>query len=52
MSLITLKLPPGIERDNTPYESPDRWWEMDQVRWSRGSMASISTYGWVVPRDA
>jgi hypothetical protein len=42
--LVPLKIPPGIDRNNTPYDTPDRWWNMDQVRWASGSMVPIG--GW------
>lgn len=44
MALTPVQLPPGIARNNTPYETPGRWWDMNQVRWSAASMLPIG--GW------
>ena len=44
MSLNPLKLPPGLERNNSPYDTPDAWWDMSQVRWTSGSMGPVG--GW------
>lgn len=44
MAFVPLKLPPGIERNNTPYDTPNRWWDMNQVRWTSGSMVPVG--GW------
>jgi hypothetical protein len=44
MAWQKLQIPPGLERWNTPYDTPDRWWDMDQVRWQSGSMCPIG--GW------
>ena len=45
MPLVPVQLPPGIERNNTPYDTPDRWYDMNLVRWQAGSMRAIG--GWV-----
>lgn len=45
MPLVPLQLPPGLERNNTPYDSVDRWWDMNLVRWQSGTMRAIG--GWV-----
>lgn len=44
MSFKTLQIPPGIERNGTPYETPNRWWDMSQVRWISGTLQPIG--GW------
>ena len=42
--MIPLKLPPGLERNNTPYESTDRYWDSNLVRWQSGSIVPVG--GW------
>lgn len=42
--LIPIQLPPGIERNNTAYDTPGRWYDMNLVRWTSGSMRPIG--GW------
>jgi hypothetical protein len=44
MALTPLQIPPGIERNNTPYDTPDRWWDMSQTRWAGGTVSPIG--GW------
>ena len=44
MTLIPVTLPPGLERNNGPYDTPGRFWDMNQVRWQSGSMRQIG--GW------
>lgn len=44
MAWQTLVLPPGIERNNTPLETVDRWWDMNEVRWVSGTLQP--TGGW------
>lgn len=44
MPLVPIQLQPGIERQNTPYDSIDRWWDMNLVRWQSGTMRAIG--GW------
>ena len=39
--LISVQLPPGIERNNTPYDTPGQWWDMNLVRWQSGSLQPI-----------
>jgi hypothetical protein len=39
--LIPVQLPPGIERNNTPYDTPGQWWDMNLVRWQSGSLSPI-----------
>ena len=45
MPLLPIQLPPGLERNNTPYDTPDRWYDMNLVRWQAGSMRAIG--GWL-----
>ena len=44
MAYLPLKLPPGIERNNSPYDTPNRWWDMSQTRWQSGTVMPIG--GW------
>lgn len=44
MPIVPVQLPQGIERDATPYDSPNRWWDMNLVRWRSGSLCPIN--GW------
>ena len=42
--LTPVKLPPGLERNNTPYETTDRYWDSNLVRWQSGSITPVG--GW------
>lgn len=44
MPLVPVQLPPGMERNGTPYETPGRWWDMSLMRWDSGSVRPIG--GW------
>lgn len=44
MPLVPVQLPPGLERNNTPYDTSGRWWDMSQVRWQSGTLVPIG--GW------
>jgi len=44
MSLIPLKLPPGIARNGTDYENSGRWRDANLVRWHNQSLRPIG--GW------
>lgn len=44
MAYQTLLLPPGIQRNATPYDTPGRWWDMNLVRWQAGTLRPIG--GW------
>lgn len=44
MGFKTLQIPPGIERNTTAYDTPNRWWDMSQVRWISGTLQPIG--GW------
>lgn len=41
MALVPVQLPPGLERDNTPYDSIGRWWDCNLIRWQAGAMLPI-----------
>jgi len=42
--LIPLKLPPGIHRNGTDFESSNRWRDASLVRWHDGSLRPVG--GW------
>jgi hypothetical protein len=42
--LVPVQLPPGLVRAATPYETPGRWWDMNQSRWRAGVAMPIG--GW------
>lgn len=42
--LVPLQLPPGLERNNTPYDTVNAWWDQSLVRWQSGSMTQVG--GW------
>ena len=44
MSLIPLKLPPGIARNGTDFENSGRWRDANLVRWHNASLRPIG--GW------
>src|SRR6185295_4063451 len=44
MAMIPLQLPPGLERQNGPYDTVDRWWDMNLTRWQSGTMIPVG--GW------
>jgi hypothetical protein len=44
MALTPIQLPPGLERNNTPYDTTGRWWDMNLVRWQSGTMKPVG--GW------
>lgn len=48
--LLPLKLPPGIYRNGTKYESRGRWYDASFVRWHEGTMRAIG--GWTELRDS
>jgi hypothetical protein len=52
MAFIPLQLPPGIERNNSPYDTPDRWWDMNQVRWLSGNMLPVGGWQRKTPANA
>lgn len=43
-SLVKLKLPPGLSRVGTLYETQGRWYASNLVRWNQGNMQPIG--GW------
>jgi hypothetical protein len=44
MSLVPIRLPPGLERNGSPYDTPDRYWDTNLVRWQSGNMIPVG--GW------
>lgn len=44
MPLVPIDIPPGLERNNTPYDSTDRYWDSNLVRWQSGSIVPVG--GW------
>lgn len=44
MTYQNIMLPPGIERNATPYDTPGRYWDMNLVRWQAGTLCPIG--GW------
>jgi hypothetical protein len=45
MGLVPIKLPPGVWRNGTEYQSASRWWDANLVRWVQGVIRPIG--GWV-----
>jgi len=41
---LSIQIPPGLQRGATPYDSPDRWWDCNLVRWQDGTLRPIG--GW------
>jgi len=39
--LVPVQLPPGMERNNTPYDTTGAWWDMNLVRWQSGSLMPV-----------
>jgi hypothetical protein len=44
MAFVPLQIPPGLSRNNTPFDTPSRWWDMNLIRFVNGSMLPIG--GW------
>lgn len=44
MPRIPLQLPPGLSRNTSPYDTTDRWWDMNLIRFVSGSMQPVG--GW------
>lgn len=42
--MMPLQLPPGLERNNTAYDTVDRWYDTNLVRWQSGTLKPIP--GW------
>lgn len=45
MAYIPLKLPPGVYRNGTQYQSAGRWYDANLVRWYEGTLRPVG--GWV-----
>lgn len=41
MTLVPVQFPPGLERNNSPYDTPNAWWDMNLMRWRSGSLIPI-----------
>lgn len=44
MPILPLQIPPGIERNGSSYDTPNRWWDMNLVRWQSGTAVPVG--GW------
>lgn len=44
MPFVDLQLPAGLQRNATPYDTPNRWWDVNMVRWQAGAMRPVG--GW------
>lgn len=44
MALISVKLPPGVVKEATPYDTPGRWWDANLIRWRGAVMEPVG--GW------
>jgi hypothetical protein len=44
MALTTLRIPPGVYRNGTEYQSAGRWFDANLVRWFEGTLRPIG--GW------
>jgi hypothetical protein len=44
MKFMPVLLPPGLERDGSPYDTPGRFWDMNLMRWQSGSARPVG--GW------
>ena len=42
--IVPVQLPPGLERNNSPYDTPNRWWDMNLVRWQSNTVQPVG--GW------
>ena len=45
MAFLPILLPPGLERNGSPYDTPGQFWDMNLMRWQSGSARPIG--GWV-----
>lgn len=45
MAIISVKVPPGVVHGASPYETPNRWWDVNLMRWREGVMEPVG--GWV-----
>ena len=44
MTFASINLPAGIERNATPYDTPNRWWDMNLIRWQANTLKPVG--GW------
>jgi hypothetical protein len=52
MPYIPLQLPPGVVKNGTKYQSKNRWFAADLVRWYEGAMQPISGWSQIPRNDA
>ena len=43
--MVPIQIPPGIERNGTAYDTPNRWWDMNLIRWVSDTLKPVG--GWV-----
>ena len=41
MAFVPMRIPPGVVRQATPYDSVNTWWDTSNVRWLSGAMMPI-----------
>ena len=41
MTFVTVRTPPGVIRQATPYDAPNSWWDTSNVRWMSGAIMPI-----------
>lgn len=52
MPYISLRLPPGVFKNGTKYQSKGRWFNADLVRWYEGAMQPIGGWSQLVRNDS
>lgn len=45
MTVLPIKMPPGVVRGATPNDTPGRWYDTNLIRWRQGAMEPVG--GWV-----
>ena len=41
MSWVSIDIDPGVIRQATPYDAPNKWWDTSNVRWVSGAMCPV-----------
>jgi hypothetical protein len=41
MAMLPINVPPGVVRQETPYDTPDRWWDCNLVRWQASNIIPV-----------
>ncbi len=41
MAWVSLDIDPGVIRQATPYDAPNKWWDTSNVRWVSGAMCPV-----------